>query len=90
MNDSLLLHPKNRNLHQPSKLSLSVSSIHPDGMEIEIHRGDSSGARLAELALKPQPGDRVDSTHSVTLNRSRDAEDLCFVFKRWSRRTDPS
>ena len=50
-------------------------------MEIEIRRGDSAGARLARLVLKPQLGNNDDSTYPVTLNGARDADDLCLVFK---------
>lgn len=81
MNGSLLFYPKIRNLRQRPKLSISASAVHSNGVQIEIHRGDPAGVRLARLAVKPQPSDNGDSTHSVTLNGVHDADDLCLVFK---------
>ena len=48
---------------------------------IEVRRGDPSGARLARMALKPQPNDNGDSSHSVALAGAHDTDDLCLVFK---------
>ena len=50
-------------------------------VEIEVRRGDPSGARLARMALKPQPNDNGDSSHSVALAGGHDTDDLCLVFK---------
>ena len=80
-NGSSLVYPKIRNLLQRPNLSLSVSSIHPNGMEIEIHRGDPSGARLARLELKPQLNNNGSSSHSVALKGIRDKDDLCLLFR---------
>jgi len=78
---SSLVYPKIRNLHQRSKLSLSASSIHSNGAEVEIHRGSTAGARLAKLTFKPSFGDQGDSIQTVTLNGVHDTDDLCLVFQ---------
>lgn len=78
---SSLVYPKIRNLRQRPKLTVSATSIHPNGVEIEIHRGSSAGARLAKMSFKPSSGNRGDSLQTVTLDGVRDTDDLCLFFK---------
>ncbi|MGA2983733.1 MAG: family 43 glycosylhydrolase [Terriglobia bacterium] len=78
---SYLVYPKIRNLRQRPRLSISASSIHADGLEIDIRRGGPAGPRLAKLAVKPPAGGAGESKPTATLNHVRDTDDLCLVFR---------
>jgi hypothetical protein len=75
------VYPNVRNLRERPKLSISGSSIHSQGLEIEIRRGNPGGAQLSKLAVKPQPTASADSIITATLKAVADTEDLCLVFK---------
>lgn len=78
---SCLVYPRVHNLRQRPKLSISASSIHSKGLEIDIRRGNPAGARLAKLAVKPQAGHTNESILMAKLNKVRDTDDLCLVFR---------
>lgn len=80
-NGSYLVFPNIRDLQDRTTLTISGSSIHPNGLEIEIRRGNPGGAELSKLHVKPQSGVPGDSTFTTALNAGVDTEDLCLVFK---------
>lgn len=78
---SLLVYPNIRNLKERTKLSISGSKIHLQGLEIEIRRGNPGGVVMAKVIAKPQPAASGDSVFTTTLKGVADSDDLCLVFK---------
>ena len=77
---SSLAYPNTRNLAKRLKLSITGSTVHLQGVQIEVRRGTPAGAVLSKLNMKPLPSSS-DSTISATLKGIADTEDLCLVFK---------
>jgi hypothetical protein len=80
-NGSYLVYPKIRNLRERSQLAIRASLVHPQGLEIEVRRGNPGGGELSRLGVKPGPAGSADSTFTLPLHGVSDTDDLCLTFK---------
>jgi hypothetical protein len=79
-NNSYLIFPNIRNLRQKAQVSVVGRPIHPEGIEIEIRRGDLNGARLGSTKIVSQASGK-ESEFKIQLHDVKNADDLCLVFR---------